>query len=136
MPLTREDSFARWFAVGVPLFLLGGLLLTIGLHVRLRLPFSVLALPVAGFVGIQIVHFMGMFWAGRLARNRNEYRPGIALGMAYCWASGIVIMHYAGKWGLIRAGSRDYVPFSVLILIAGFVIAIIVRFGNIVPRKN
>jgi hypothetical protein len=77
-----------------------------------------------------------MFWIGRLARNRNRYGPAIAMGAGYCWASGILVLHFGGKWGLLRADSHDYVPFTVLMLIAALVIAALIRFGGIVPPKN
>ena len=77
-----------------------------------------------------------MFWVGRLARNQNRYGPAIAMSAGYCWASGILVLHYGGKWGLLRADGNDYVLFTVLMLIAVLVIAALIRFAGIVPPKN
>ena len=134
--MTSEDNFARWAGVGVPLLLCGGLLLIWGLHARLKLSVPELAGPVATFVGAQILYVIPMFLVGRRGRERNEFGPTIAMTAGYCWASGILVLHYGGKWGLLKADSRDYVPFTVLILMGTLVIAALIRFGGIVPPKN
>jgi hypothetical protein len=58
------------------------------------------------------------------------------MSAGYCWASGILVLHYGGKWGLLRADGNDYVLFTVLMLIAVLVIAALIRFAGIVPPKN
>jgi len=124
-------------AVGIPLLLAGGLLLIVGLHLGApHLPIAELAVPVITFVGVQISTVVCAFWAGRLARNQNEYGPIVALSGGYCWASGILVLHYGGKWGLLRADSHDYVPFTVLILIAALVVFALFRFGGTVPPRS
>jgi hypothetical protein len=105
-----------------------------GLHVRLRLPITELAIPVMGYVGVQILFFVGMFWAGRLARKRNHYMGAIALGGGYCWGSGILVLYFGNKWGLLTTDNYDYPLFSVLLTIAVVFIAVIARF--IVPSKE
>jgi hypothetical protein len=132
--LTREYSFTQWVGLGIPLLLLIGLLIMWGLHVRLRLPITELAIPVMGYVGVQILFFVGMFWAGRLARKRNDYKAAIALGGGYCWGSGILVLYYGNKWGLLTTDNYDYALFSVLITIAVVFIAVVARF--IVPSKE
>ena len=137
MQLSREGSFARWVSLGVPLLLSGGLLVVVGLHMGAsHLPIEELIVPVTTFVGIQVVFFVCAFWAGRLARNQNQYAPIVALSAGYCWATGILVFHYGSKWRLLRADSRDYVPFTILILISTLVIAALIRFGGTVPPKN
>ena len=134
MQLTREYSLGQWVGLGVPLLLLIGLLIMWGLHVRVRLPVKDLAIPVMGYVGVQVLCYVGMFWAGRLARRQKDYRAAIALSGVYCWSSGILVLYYGNKWGLLTADNHDYALFSVLITIAMVVIVVVAHF--IVPSKE
>jgi hypothetical protein len=74
MQVTVRKSLGNWLVVGLPILLLVGLLAVVGLHLGWRLSWTQLALPFALFVGLQVGTFVGMFWAGQRARNRNDFR--------------------------------------------------------------
>jgi len=118
--VTSRGTLGNWVAVGVSLLLIVAVLVAIGLHVGGGVPWANVVIPLVMFVGLQMVIFIAMFWAGKRARSRNDFSVAIVLAGLYCWSTGLLMIHYGTKWGFLSQldihGNR--VGFSIFIGIA------------------
>lgn len=113
----RADK-TRWICFGVPALVLVGIGIAAAVHIALGRSWTEIAPPVASYVVLQVGVYVCMFWARNRARTRQDYRPAIALFGAYCWGSGLLVIYYGIKWGLIlRQGTNDLVVFSVIMIV-------------------
>ena len=121
-----REGIARWLLVGGPLFFAAGLLGAMGFHVGLGLPWSKILGPVLIFLAFQVCGFAGMFWA----RKRPTLRVAIVVSGLYCLGSGLLIMCYGSRWGLLDwvRVPGDYVGFMLCIAIA--TLAGVLLFGK------
>lgn len=118
--MNDREAFRNWIAIGVPALLVIGFAAGIALHfVTGGVPWADLAAPVVAFVGVQEGVFIAMFWAGKRARSRNDYTGAVVLAGLYCWATGLLVMHYGSKFGFWSHHVRsDYFGFSIFTGIA------------------
>lgn len=80
------------------------------------------------YVALEIFFYVNAFWAGKLARNRNDWRAIVALGGGYGWSSVILLLYYGNKWKLLTADGHDYELFTALMVIAVIFIAVAAHF--------
>jgi hypothetical protein len=69
---------------------------------------------------IQVVFFGAMYFARTYARAHNDLRPGFLTSGLYCLAVGLLVIHYAVRWGLIGPKSiqANYGAFTIFVLVA------------------
>jgi hypothetical protein len=108
---------ARWLGLGVPVLLLVGLVIAIGLHIGLARQWSELVVPVAAYVGLQVATYTCMFWARARSRTKGDYRAAVALAGFYAWGSGFWLIHYGPKWGLLHVRTDDEMGFTVFAIV-------------------
>ena len=126
LPLTPEERFGKWVAIGVPLFFVAAIAGTIAIHTGYTVPWRQLLLPAGLFVGIQIGFYMCAFWAGKWARHQNQYWPMSLLIGFYLWAAGLIAMHYGSSWGILPpyGGWRNFSICMALLTVFGWLIAV------------
>jgi hypothetical protein len=107
----------RWFGFGVPALVLVGVGIAVGVHTALGRSWSELSLPVGAYVAIQLAVYVCMFWARNRGRTRQDYGPAIALVGLYGWGTGLLVIYYGTKWGLLADNGNDLVPFSVFMIV-------------------
>jgi ABC-type Mn2+/Zn2+ transport system permease subunit len=108
---------ARWFGLGVPVLVVVGLGIAIGLHIGLARPWSDLVLPIGAYVAIQVGTYVCMFWARNRSRIRGEYGLAIALIGFYAWGTGLLVIHYGTEWSLLSHESDDLIAFSAFMIL-------------------
>lgn len=125
--MTPETRFSRWAAVGVPLFLLGGIAGIAVIHLSFQTAWLRVIPPVSLFVGLQITAYLGAFWAGKWAREERRYGPISLLGGLYFWVTGILIIRYGSLVGLVQPVD-NYLGFTLAIaFVTLFAWVIVVR---------
>lgn len=97
-----EESFGRWSAIGVPLFLVIGTLLSVAIHFAEGITWSALLPPMCGLLGLQVGFYLAAFYAGRLVRNRGILWPMAILAGVYLWGTKLMILDYGPKWEIIQ----------------------------------
>jgi ABC-type Mn2+/Zn2+ transport system permease subunit len=113
----RTDKM-QWFCFGIPALVLVGVGIGVAVHTALGRSWTELAPPVATYVALQVAVYICMFWARNRARTQQDYRPAIVLFGAYCWGSGLLVIYYGIRWGLIVSqDTDDLVAFSVIMIV-------------------
>jgi hypothetical protein len=108
----------RWFFWGVPTLVLIGVGIAVGVHVALGRSWIELFVPVGAYVAMQVGMYLCMFWARNRARTRQDYGPAVALVGAYAWVTGLLVIYYGTRWGLIgNHGTNDLAAFSVFMIV-------------------
>jgi hypothetical protein len=125
-----EERFGRWTAIGVPLFLLVGIIGSFAIHIGYAVSWAHLFVPAGLFVALQIGAYLGAFWAGKWGRQKKRFWPMALLSGLYLWGAGMIIMHYGARWGILPSFGDSF-SFSVCMvfvtMIAWFVA---VKFGH------
>ena len=122
--MVPEERFGRWVAIGVPLFLIGGIVGSIVIHLGAGISWVDIFLPAALFVGLQIGSYLCAFWAGKLARKQGITWPMALLSGFYLWGSGLLIIHYGTEWKLLPP-IGDAVSFSLCMVLVTVVTIIL-----------
>ena len=117
--MAEDDRLGTWVGGAVSLFLVAGILGALVLHSATTLSWDEIGIAVGAYVGIQLLIFIPMFWARKSAKARQDFRAVTLLVGMYGWVSGLLLMHYAAKWGFMSAdGIRgDYRDFSIAMVI-------------------
>jgi hypothetical protein len=125
-----EERFARWFGIGAPLFLLIAIAGAVVIHSGYAVPWRQLLVPISLFVGVQLGAYIAAFWAGKWIRQHGQYGPMPLLGGFYLWGTGLVIMHYGSKWGILPS-DVDYFSFSVYMTLSTVIAWLLMaKFGK------
>jgi len=125
-----EERFGRWAAIGVPLFLLVGIIGSVVIHVGYAVSWAHLFVPTALFVGLQIGSYLEAFWVGKWGRQKKRFWPMALLSGFYLWGAGMIIMTYGARWGILPSfgDSRGFsVCMALITVIAGLLLA---KFGQ------
>ena len=126
-------NLIRSILVGALLLLSLGLLGGIALHVELNLTWGRLVFPIFAFVAVQIASLGGMLWV----RKRGSARGGFSIAGLYCLASGLLVIHYGSRWGLLRnIHASDLWLFALLMLIVTIVGAIFMPGSKTETRES
>lgn len=122
-----STPIVRWLAVGVPALVTLAVAIVFGIRVGMGITWGKILGPMAAFLGLQLGTYVGMFWARNRARSEGDYRLATVLAGFYCWASGLMVMHYGTEWGILRDyRNDDPLVFSILLaLITGMIFAVV-----------
>jgi hypothetical protein len=114
----------------VPLFLAVAIAGIAIIRMGYAIAWGQLLVPSGMFVGIQIGFYMGAFWAGKWARQRGRYWPISLLAGFYLWGTGLMIMHYGVRWGILPSFGDSFgfsICMALVTVIASF---LAVKFGH------
>jgi len=128
--MNPEERFQRWIAIGMPLLVSGGIACIVAIHLGYQIPWQHLFVPAGLYVGLQIGFFMSAFWARKLARLQGRFGPMVLLCGFYLWGTGVILIHYGAKWGILPS-NNDCFSFSVLMAAITVILWILaVKFGK------
>ncbi len=113
----NQGSYQRWIVTGLSILFFVGTLAVVVLRFGRGLSWREVAIPVTVFVILQAAVFIGMFWAGKRAREQKDNRALTILTGLYCWSSGLLLLHYGTKWGFLamQFGRNDFVLFTAIL---------------------
>jgi hypothetical protein len=124
-----EERFGRWTAIGVPLFLLVGIIGSFAIHIGYAVSWAHLFVPAGLFVALQLEHIWGLSGLENGVDRKSGLANGSLSGL-YLWGAGMIIMHYGARWGILPSFGDSF-SFSVCMvfvtMIAWFVA---VKFGH------
>ena len=128
--MANEEQFRTWVALGVPLFLFVGVLGAFILHAATNRGWAEILVGVSVYVSVQILFWVAMYWARKWGRPRRDFRAGAIVTGLYGWLSGLLLIHYAAKWGFMDArGIRgDYRDFSIAMAVVTLLVFALFSF--------
>ncbi len=134
--MTLEVSFSKWAITGISLFLVSGIGIASTIHFGADVSWTQLFAPICVYIGLQIICFLCVYWARRLARKQKKYGPITLLIGLDAWGTGLMIMHYGANWGILPR-SDDFLFFSlfmaIVVVLSWFLIA---KFSRSVPPSG
>lgn len=115
MEVSHQETFWQWIRLA-PLFVAGGMVAAIILHIAFNLSTKQILGPLSVLVLIQIIMYVSMFWVRRRFRRTGNPRPGLAVSGAYGLIFGLAAFHYGTDLKLASVHKSDYVFFSAFVI--------------------
>jgi hypothetical protein len=118
--IRNPDTLLGWLARGVPVVLTTVIIIGFVLHVRAKLAWYILVVPLLELFALQMVAGVGIFWSRKHYKATGKARPMFLVLGIYFAVLGLMAFHYLIKWHLI-ANSNDGLWFAIAVLVSTFV---------------